>query len=183
VVMVSVDAMAGGNGLVKLSDQQWELNVVASLAELRKLRGIQDTDWEDRRTLQVGTCLDAPVWWNEKDGSVYVLAGADDEVWDVAVVIPVTAVQEILALAEQELGTLSRSPRRAHPGRITAHFMTFGAEPGSSRARSRRQAPERSPRLGRLEVRRAGFPAAGFVMMDRAGTPARSELPLARRWR
>jgi hypothetical protein len=113
MVSVNVDAMADGNGLVKLSEQTWELNVVASLAELRKLRGIRDTGWEDRRTLRVGTCLNAPVWWNEKDGSVHVLAGADDEVWDVAVIIPLTAVQEILALAEQELGTLPRSPGRA----------------------------------------------------------------------
>ena len=72
--------MADGDGLVKLSDQAWELNAIASLAELGKLRAaVQDTDWAQRRRLRVGTCLGAPVWWNEEEGRVHVLVGEDDE--------------------------------------------------------------------------------------------------------
>lgn len=103
MVEVSVEAMAGGDGLIKLSDQAWELNVIASLAELRKLRGIENTDWAQRRTLTAGTCLDAPVWWHEADGRVCILVGADDEVWQVAITVPVSAVREIIALADMEL--------------------------------------------------------------------------------
>jgi hypothetical protein len=62
MVSVSVGAVADGDGLVKLSDQAWELNVIALLADLRKLRAVQDTDWAQRRRLRVGTCLGAPVW-------------------------------------------------------------------------------------------------------------------------
>jgi hypothetical protein len=114
VVDVSVEAMADGNRAIKLSDQAWELNIVAPLAELRKLRAVEDTDWVQRRTLKVGTCLDAPVWWSEADGRVSILVGADDEVWDVAVAVPVSAVHEILALSEQGLGGLSHRPPFAH---------------------------------------------------------------------
>jgi hypothetical protein len=108
MVDVSVEAMAGGDGLIKLSDQAWELNVIAPLAELRKLRDIENTDWAQRRTLKVGTCLDAPVWWNEADGHVCILVGADDEVWQVAITVPASAVREIIALAEKELQSLNR---------------------------------------------------------------------------
>jgi hypothetical protein len=80
MVHLSVEAMADGNGLAKPSDQAWELNVVAPLAGLRQLQGIEDTDWAQRRTLQVGNCLDTPVWWSEADGRVYVLVGEDGEV-------------------------------------------------------------------------------------------------------
>jgi hypothetical protein len=34
MVDVNVEAMADGDGLIKLSDQAWELNVVASLPSL-----------------------------------------------------------------------------------------------------------------------------------------------------
>ena len=69
--------MADGDGLVKLSDQTWELNVIASLAELRTLRAVQHTDWAQRRRLRVGTCLGAPVWWNEEEDRVHILVGED----------------------------------------------------------------------------------------------------------
>ena len=84
------------------SDQAWELNVVAPLAGLRQLQGIEDTDWAQRRTLQVGNCLDTPVWWSVADGRVDVLVGEDDEVRAVAVTIPLSTVHEVLALAEKE---------------------------------------------------------------------------------
>ena len=43
---------------------------------LWKLAGIEETDWVQRRTLQIGTSSKAPVWLNELDGTVYISVGS-----------------------------------------------------------------------------------------------------------
>ena len=85
MVDVTVEARndAGNPGLVKLQSETWELNIRATTDELWKLAGIEKTDWVQRRVLKVGTCANAPVWWNERDGTVYILVGNDDEAWDI----------------------------------------------------------------------------------------------------
>jgi hypothetical protein len=50
-------------GVVKLQNEAWELNICATTDELWKLADIEKRDWEQRRTLQVGTCAKALVWW------------------------------------------------------------------------------------------------------------------------
>ena len=84
-------------GGVKLQDETWELNIWATTDELWTLAGIEKTDWAQRRTLKVGTCANAPVWWNERDGTVHILVGNDDEAWDMGVTIPLGTLHEILA--------------------------------------------------------------------------------------
>ena len=102
MVHVTVEARNDADypGLVKLQDETWELNIRATTDELWKLAGIQKTDWDQRRTLQVGTCASAPVWWNERDGTVDILVGHDAETWDMGVTIPLGTVHELL----EELG-------------------------------------------------------------------------------
>lgn len=109
MVDVTVEARndADDPGLVKLQGETWELNIWASADELWKLAGIEKTDWAQRRTLKVGTCANAPVWWNERDGTVYILVGNDDEAWDLCVTIPLRTVHELLG----ELGEPPRLPR------------------------------------------------------------------------
>ncbi len=91
MVNVTVEARndVSNPGLVKLQGETWELNVWATTDELWKLAGVEETDWVQRRTLQIGTCAKAPVWWNELDGTVYIRvergldldqAPADDQV-------------------------------------------------------------------------------------------------------
>ncbi|MEV0732196.1 hypothetical protein [Polymorphospora sp. NPDC050346] len=96
MVDVTVD---GGPDLahVRLRSPTWELNVRAPYAGLAGLRAIRDADWVARRSLRVGTCAGVPVHWAYADGSVAVLVGADDESWDVAVMVPVTVVDTIVA--------------------------------------------------------------------------------------
>ena len=53
---------AGNPGLVKLQGETWELNIWATTDELWKLAGIEETDSDQRHTLKVGTCANAPVW-------------------------------------------------------------------------------------------------------------------------
>jgi hypothetical protein len=99
MVDVTVEARndADNPGLVKLQGETWELNIWATTDELWTLAGIEKTDWVQRRTLKVGTCANTPVWWNELDGTVYILVGNDDEAWDMCVTVPLGAVHELLA--------------------------------------------------------------------------------------
>jgi len=51
----------------------------------------------------MGRCADAPVWWNEQDGQIYILVGHDDVTWDVAVTVPLASTDDIVQAVEQEL--------------------------------------------------------------------------------
>ncbi len=139
MVHLSVEAMADGNGLAKPIRSGMELNVVVPLAGLRQLQGIEDTDWAQRRTLQVGNCLDTPVWWSVADGRVYVLVGEDNEVRALAVTIPLSAVHEVLALAEKEpqqsfhpvrrvLGAIASASQTRLPGPLLTVWASTGAD-------------------------------------------------------
>ena len=99
MVDVTIEARndAENPGLVKLQGETWELNIWATTDELWTLAGIEKTDWVQRRTLKVGTCANAPAWWNERDGAVSILVGNDDEAWDIGVTIPLGTVHELLA--------------------------------------------------------------------------------------
>jgi hypothetical protein len=129
---------------------------------LRQLRGIEDTDWAQRRTLQVGNCLDTPVWWSEADGRVDVLVCEDDEVRAVAVTVPLSTVHEVLALAEKELQQSlhpvpqPRPPRRrtnVSPRSCPARPASYSAQlllRQDSRQPGRITAPARPPTAGLL---------------------------------
>jgi hypothetical protein len=99
MVNVTVEARndVDNPGVVKLQGETWELNVWATTDELWKLADIEKTDWVQRRTLQVGTCAHAPVWWNEQDGTVYIVMGNDDVSWDMGVTVPLATVHQLLA--------------------------------------------------------------------------------------
>jgi hypothetical protein len=99
MVNVTVEARndADNPGVVKLQGETWELNIWATTDELWKLADIEKTDWVQRRTLQVGTCAHAPVWWNERDGTVYIVVGTNDVSWDAGVTVPLATVHKLLA--------------------------------------------------------------------------------------
>jgi hypothetical protein len=100
VVDVTIDIPAGeGPAAVKLQSPQWELNIRAQRADLARLRDIDRADWDARRSLAVGTCAGAPVFWALSDDQVAILVGPDDEAWDVAVLVPLSTVREIAAHA------------------------------------------------------------------------------------
>ena len=105
MVEVTVSRQADGTGQVKLqSAAGWELNFYASLGELRRLRSVEGMSWRDRRSLAIGMCAGAPVFWCEQDRQVTILVGHDDETWDVSVTVPLATVDDILRLAELEIG-------------------------------------------------------------------------------
>lgn len=102
MVDVTIDLAAGdGPATVKLQSPHWELNIHARRADLLRLRDIDGADWDERRSLAVGTCAGAHVFWARSEDQVAVLVGPDDESWDAAVLIPLATVHEIAALAEK----------------------------------------------------------------------------------
>jgi hypothetical protein len=103
VVDVTLDESAGSVVSVKLQAEMWELNIRASTTDLLRLHDIQDADWDARRSLPIGTCAGASVYWAMSDGQVTILIGHDDETWDIAVAIPLATVHEIASLAERHM--------------------------------------------------------------------------------
>jgi hypothetical protein len=104
VVDVTAEIELDGDAAVKLQGgDTWELNISASPADFIKLRDIQDANQQEGRSLAIGRCADAPVWWNKHDGQVAILVGHDDVTWDVAVIVPPETIDDIVRLVEQEL--------------------------------------------------------------------------------
>ena len=101
MVDISLDKAGGSLVLVKLQTATWELNIRASATELARLHDIEDADWNARRSLAIGTCAGAPVYWAMSENRATILVGHDPETWDIGVEIPVATVHEIASLAEQ----------------------------------------------------------------------------------
>ncbi|MFG2007390.1 hypothetical protein ACGFNU_50395 [Spirillospora sp. NPDC048911] len=99
MVDVTLDEADGSTFLVKLQAESWELNIRASATDLMRLRDIRDADWDARRSLAIGTCAGAGVFWAMSGDRVAILVGSDDETWDIAVAVPPAAVDEIVTRA------------------------------------------------------------------------------------
>lgn len=94
---VSVTAeISGAIASVKLQSSQWELNIHGSLHEFAQLARIDETDWATRRVLRVGVCAGSPTFWCAEASVVMLLIGADDEAWDIAMVIQRPTIDEIV---------------------------------------------------------------------------------------
>lgn len=97
-VDMEIDEQGGPLACVKISSAEWEVNVRARQHEFDALTAIRATDWSIRRTIAMGTTAGSPVFWACDGGNTSILIGSDDEVWDVAVWIPVEVVDRIVAL-------------------------------------------------------------------------------------
>jgi hypothetical protein len=103
-VRLDLDAAADGEIRVTLMSSSWVLNIEADRVDLERLAGIADTDWTARRSLAVGTCGDARVYWSADPdpgatGQATILVGRDDETWDIWIRVPQATVREIAELA------------------------------------------------------------------------------------
>lgn len=92
---VTLDVDAAGNVAVKLQTDAWEVNFRASRSELVALGGIRAADWNERRSIRAGESAGASVFWAASGDDATLMIGSDDETWDVAVTLPVAAVEEI----------------------------------------------------------------------------------------
>lgn len=105
MVWVVLNEMVDDGVAVKMSSDQWELNVLAPPLDLVRLYGIRDADWDTRRSLEIGTSANASVFWamSHIQGEVNVFVGHDQETWDIGVTVPLDTVLEIARQAEEHI--------------------------------------------------------------------------------
>ena len=75
------------NYQIKIQSQSWELNIWLGEKEFHDLKGIRDTNWNERKTIQAGKSAGSDAFWCFSEGEVCILIG-DDESWDFAVHLP-----------------------------------------------------------------------------------------------
>jgi hypothetical protein len=94
------DVMPGEQGFrksVKISCDQWELNVWLTDADIEAIKTLRPVRWADRKSMRIGTCARSPVFWCLDDAELSILIGDDDGTWDVAFKLPDTVLAEMLA--------------------------------------------------------------------------------------
>lgn len=90
------------DGVLSLSGQGFYLQVRMSPAELGSLSAVGAASWEDRTSIEAGAALGHPVFWSrssEDPTAVVVLVGADDETWELSLVVPASVLTHVLALS------------------------------------------------------------------------------------
>jgi len=83
--------------LVKLQSSAWELNFRATPEALMGLGSIREADWAMGRCLHIGESAGAPVHWCSAGETATIMVGHDETTWDIAVDVPVAAVETIVA--------------------------------------------------------------------------------------
>ena len=80
------------------------LRITVSSHDLSGIARASSADWAQRETVAVGTTSLGQVYWcaGETPETVHVLVGQDDEMWDLALVIPAAAAATIVALATKD---------------------------------------------------------------------------------
>ena len=96
---VSLETETDGRLLLKLQNDEWEVNVRAPRAELLKLRGIRTANWNERRSIEAGESVGARAFWTVDGENAMLMIGLDDETWDIALSVPVETVGEIVRQA------------------------------------------------------------------------------------
>jgi hypothetical protein len=91
----SFDVDATGGLAVKLQAEAWEINFRISRSELEALSRIRSADWDRRLSIRAGESAGAPVFWASDGNDATLMIGHDDETWDIAVGLPVAAVEDI----------------------------------------------------------------------------------------
>ncbi|KAB2376427.1 hypothetical protein [Actinomadura montaniterrae] len=99
MIRVTLDVDADPSPMLMLQAETWEVHIRASLADLSRLTSIRRANWDERRSLQVGECAGAPVFWAVAgDDHATILIGQDDETWDAALIVPLATIDEIVTL-------------------------------------------------------------------------------------
>lgn len=81
---------------IKLSADYLEINLRLNEEEISGLSEIDTADWNRRGSIRLGSCLNEPVFWSAaEEGCVSMLIGADDEVWDIGLVLSAATFQLI----------------------------------------------------------------------------------------
>jgi hypothetical protein len=101
---------------IKIQMPKMELNVTLTKAEIPLLRQVESASWATRSSLKLGRCANSPVFWSTDVHEVSILVGEDDETWDIAVIVPVSTMREIVHAVEAEQAVQPDRREDAAPG-------------------------------------------------------------------
>jgi hypothetical protein len=82
---------------IKIQLKDSEVNIWVKPEEMDLFSQVQAASWDDRRSIRIGSCFDAPVYWCSDSGTVSILIGHDDETWDVCFTLPQSIIHDIEA--------------------------------------------------------------------------------------
>lgn len=99
MIDLEVDVESDGLLVAKLSSESWEVNIRASAAEFAGLDAIDSASWNARSSIRAGVSAGSAAFWSHDAGEVSILIGEDDEMWDIAVTVPVAIVRRLVAFA------------------------------------------------------------------------------------
>ncbi len=81
---------------IKISNTQMELNLVMTESEtIDLIENIQTADWDKRKSIKAGVCLNSNVFWCSNGNNISLLIGHDDETWDIGMIIPLEIINKI----------------------------------------------------------------------------------------
>lgn len=94
---LDIEQELDGRLRVTLSSEEWQLSIRGTAGDLLQLENIDAADWNARRSIRAGASASSPVFWAVSEGVVSVLVGEDDELYDVAITIPIHLVHTLVA--------------------------------------------------------------------------------------
>src|SRR5690242_12199356 len=81
--------------MLKISSDNWELNILLTKNELLKIPEVVNARWSERTCLKLGDCLGAPTWWSFEDEGLSILVGFDEECWEFGVIMPRSVLEAL----------------------------------------------------------------------------------------
>jgi hypothetical protein len=81
---------------LKIQTNDVEMNVLATADDLKSLASIREADWNLRRSIRAGSIGSLAVFWCSDEDYLTVLAGSDDESWDISLSLPVESIADLL---------------------------------------------------------------------------------------
>ncbi len=102
---IVADGLSAGRFTLNLAQDHYYAKIFLSRAELKQLKSVDNASWDDRTTLQLGTCVATPVHWCCDDKYLSAPIGADPEVWGVSLTVPVAFVPKLVDAIESALET------------------------------------------------------------------------------
>lgn len=89
---------------IKIGLDKLEVNVCIPRSEIHKLARVCDSFWDARGSLRIGRLLGSSAFWctDPNTREVWLLAGHDDETWELALALPSNIVEQIVAAIQEE---------------------------------------------------------------------------------
>ncbi len=103
---------------IKIQLKDAELNISIKPEEMGLFSRVLTASWDNRASIRIGSCCEAPVFWCSDFVTVSILIGHDDETWDVCFSLPHSVIDDILAKLETKKAEQGAAGQPATPPRV-----------------------------------------------------------------